>query len=118
MRDIIFYHTGSGACPVEAFLDTLPSKQAQKVAWVLQRVEEMAHVPAQYFQKLVDTEDLWEIRVQTGGNVFRLLGFFDGATQLVLCHGFAKKTRKTPSQDLAIAHRRKSDYWKRKGAHE
>jgi len=31
MRVIIFYETGAGKCPVEDFLNTLNSKQAQKV---------------------------------------------------------------------------------------
>jgi phage-related protein len=48
-----------------------------------------------------------------GGDVFRLLGFFDGATSLVLCHGFAKKTRKTPSHDIVLAERRKWEYFRR-----
>jgi len=114
MREIIFYHTASGASPVGAFLDSLTSKQAQKVAWVMQLVEELDRVPSQYFRKLVDTEDLWEIRVQMGGDLFRLLGFFDGATLLVLCHGLAKKTRKTPPHDIAVAERRKREYLKRR----
>lgn len=114
MRQIVFYHTASGACPVGAFLDALNSKQAQKVAWVMHLVEELDRVPSQYFRKLVDTEDLWEIRVQIGGDIFRLLGFFDGATSLVLCHGIAKKTRKTPPHDIAVAERRKWEYFKRR----
>ncbi len=76
MREIQFYRTGSGACPVEEFLDSLTSKQTQKVAWVLQLVEEMDTVPVQYFKKLVNTDNLWEVRVQAGNNIFRLLGFF------------------------------------------
>lgn len=115
MREVIFYHTASGASPVEDFLDALTSKQAQKVVWVMQLMEELDRVPRQYFRKLVDTEDLWEIRVQMGGDIFRLLGFFDGATLLVLCHGFAKKTRKTPAQDIVVAEGRKREYFRRSG---
>ena len=114
MREIIFYHTVSGASPVEAFLDALTSKQAQKVTWVMQLVEELDRVPSQYFRKLVNTEDLWEIRVQMGGDIFRLLGFFDETALLVLCHGITKKTRKTPLHDIAVAERRKREYFKRK----
>jgi hypothetical protein len=52
VREIIFYRTPSGACPVEEFLDSLTGKQAQKVAWVLHLVEELDSVPVQYFKKL------------------------------------------------------------------
>ena len=41
MREIHFYRTDSGLCPVEEFLDSLTAKQAQKVTWVMQLVEEM-----------------------------------------------------------------------------
>jgi len=55
MREILFYRTESGLSPVEEFLDSLESKQAQKVAWVLQLIEELDVVPTQYFKKLVNT---------------------------------------------------------------
>jgi hypothetical protein len=34
-RTVIFYKTADGKCPVEEFLNSLPGKAAQKVAWVL-----------------------------------------------------------------------------------
>lgn len=37
----------SGSCPVEKFLDSLNPKQAKKVLWVLQLIEELDQVPAQ-----------------------------------------------------------------------
>lgn len=114
MREIRFYRTESGVCPVEEFLDSLTGKQAQKVAWVLQLIEEMELVPVQYFKKLVNTDDLWEVRVQAGNNIFRLLGFLDGNSLIVLNHGFQKKTQRTPKKEIHIAEVRKKDYLKRR----
>lgn len=114
MRQVNFYRTSSGRSPVEEFLDSLTGKQAQKVVWVLQLIEELDHVPKQYLKKLVNTEDIWEVRVQFGGNIFRLLGFFDGEELLVLTSGFAKKTQKTPRQEIATAENRKRDYLNRR----
>lgn len=111
MRAINFYRTRFGRCPVEEFLDALTSKQAQKIAWVLQLIEELEVVPTQYFKKLVNTEDIWEVRVQQGGNIFRLLGFFDGATLIILTQGFAKKSQKTPLDEIRLAESRKRDYF-------
>ena len=96
---------------MEEFLDALTSKQAQKVAWVLQLIEELEVVPTQYFKKLVNTEDIWEVRIQQGGNIFRLLGFFDGATLIILTQGFAKKSQKTPLDEIRLAESRKRDYF-------
>lgn len=116
MREIRFYRTESGTCPVEEFLDSLTGKQAQKIAWVLQLVEEMNTVPVQYLQKLVNTDDLWEVRVQAGNNIFRLLGFLEGNELIVLNHGFQKKTQKTPKKEIQLAEARKKDYLKRRYA--
>jgi len=114
MRTVNFYRTESGKSPVEDFLDSLSGKQAQKVIWVLRLVEELDVVPRQYLKKLVNTDDIWEIRVQFGGNIFRLLGFFDGTTLMILTNGFAKKSQKTPRQEIELATRRKNEYLSRK----
>lgn len=110
MREIIFYRTESGYCPVEEFLDTLSSKQAQKVTWVMQLVEELEIVPVKYFKKMTGTDDLWEIRVQSGNNIFRILGFLEERHLVVLNHAFQKKTQKTPKKEIAVAEARKKDH--------
>ena len=101
---------------MEEFLDLLTSKQAQKVVWVLQLIEDLPVVPGQYFQKLVSVEHIWEVRVQLGGDIFRLLGFFDGAKLIILTNAFAKKTQKTPPQEIALAIQRRRDYLSRRSA--
>ncbi len=114
MRTINFYRLPNGVSPIETFLDSLTGKQAQKVLWVLQLIEDLEVVPRQYLQKLVNTDDIWEVRIQFGGNIFRLLGFFESGSLLILTHGFAKKTQKTPSQEIELATRRKNDYLARR----
>ena len=114
MREIQFYRNASGDCPVEEFLDRLGSKQAQKIAWVLQLVRELPLVPGQYFKKLEGADDLWEVRAEFGGDAFRLLGFWDAGQLIILTNGFAKKTQKTPAREMALATQRKRDYLNRK----
>jgi hypothetical protein len=46
MKEVIFYETASGQKPIEGFLETLSAKEAQKVAWVLNLVEELDRVPS------------------------------------------------------------------------
>lgn len=116
-REIRFYRTESGNCPVEQFIDSLKGKQAQKVVWVLNLIEELGTVPSRYFKKLANTEDLWEARVNFASDTFRLLGFFDGNMIVVFVHGFKKKSQKLPRQAVALAHERKKDYFRRK-SHE
>jgi phage-related protein len=106
-RSIQFYRTSSGKCPVEEFLDSLSGKAAQKVTWVLQLIEELEIIPEQYLKKL--TKDIWECRIQFGGNIFRVLCFFDESV-VVLTHGFQKKTRKTPTGETEKAEKCRNDY--------
>lgn len=88
------------------------------MVWVLRLVEELDVVPSQYFKKLVNTDDIWEVRIQFGGDIFRLLGFFFDTTAVVLTNGFAKKTQKTPLQEIALAEQRKRAYMKQRAANE
>jgi len=110
MREILFYKTESGECPVENFLNNLDAKQAKKIAWVMQVVEELDKVPTTYLKKLTNTDDIWEIRVQIGCNIFRFLGFFEKGNFIVLTNGFQKKTQKTPKSEILLSEQRKLDY--------
>jgi phage-related protein len=92
----------------------LSGKQAQKIVWVLRLIEELPTVPSQYLQKLVGTDEIWEVRIGFGNDIFRLLGFFDGGQMIVLTNGFAKKTQKTPLREIELAEQRKRDYFARK----
>jgi len=75
-------------------------------------------VPRQYFKKLVNTDDIWEVRVQLGNNIFRLLSFLDGNELVILTNGFVKKRQKTPLQEIALAEQRKRDYLERRHHNE
>ncbi len=99
---------------MEEFLDSLTGKQAQKVSWVLQLIEDMEIIPVKYFKKLVNTDDIWEVRVQAGNNIFRLLGFLEGRQLVILNHAFQKKTQKTPKKEIQIAEARKKDHLRRR----
>jgi len=114
MKEIHFYQTESGHNPIEDFLDSLSSKQAQKVIWVLKLIEEIENVPSQYFKKLVNTDDIWEVRVVISGNAFRLLGFFENEKLIILNHAFQKRTQKTSFKDIKLAETRKREYLSRK----
>jgi len=103
----------SGECPVENFLDSLSAKHARKTAWVMDLVEDLDIVPVKYFKKMTGTDGLWEIRVQSGNNIYRILGFLEKNNVVVVNHAFQKKTKKTPKNEIAIAEVRKRDYLSR-----
>jgi phage-related protein len=113
-KTVIFYRTADGGCPVQEFLDSLSSKTAQKVAWVLSLVEDLDVVPSTYFKKLVSTEGIWECRIQLGSNAYRIFCFFDGNSVVVLTHGLIKKTQKTPQREIERAETYRKDYLRRR----
>ena len=114
MRKIIFYRLENGKCPVENFLESLSNKQVEKVFFVLELIENIDIVPRIFFKKLEATDDIWEVRVQYGNNIFRLFGFFDGNDLVVLNHAFTKKTQKVPNKEIKIAEQRKKDYFSKR----
>ncbi len=91
MREVDFYKNRSGKSPINDFLDSLSGKQVQKITWVLEIIEELQIVPKQYFKKLINTDDIWEVRVISSSNIFRLLGFFDGGNLVIAYEWFCKE---------------------------
>ena len=112
-KEIIFYRKTDGECPVEDFLNSLPSKVAQKVIWVLNLVEDFERAPAQYFCKLTDTDNIWEFRIKLGSNIYRVFAFMDG-NKVIVTNGFIKKTQKSPTNEIEKAESYKNDYLSRR----
>jgi phage-related protein len=110
MKKILFYETTKGIKPVQEFLDSLSDKHVKKIVWVLRLIRDLDFIPKEYLKKLVNTNDIWEIRIQSGNNIFRILCFFDKGNFIVLTNGFAKKTQKTPKNEIDLAEKRKQEY--------
>lgn len=113
-RVVFFYRTARGKCPIQEFLDALPGKAAQKIAWVLTLLEDLEIVPSAYFKKLIGTEEIWECRIQFGSNSYRILCFFADNSAVVLTHGFTKKRQKTPKSEIRKAEAFRRDFLRRK----
>jgi phage-related protein len=58
------------------------------------------------------TDGLYEIRVEFGGNIFRIFAFFDNGNIVVLGNGFQKKSQKTPKTEIEKALKIKLEYEK------
>jgi phage-related protein len=71
-------------------------------------------VPAKFWKKLSGS-DIWEVRLEYAGNIYRLLAAFAKGNRLILLHGFQKKSQKTPRQDMKIAQQRQKRYFQRHG---
>lgn len=117
MRKILFYTTLSGRCPVQEHLDDLPDKAVRKITWVLRVIRDLERVPTNYLKKLVNTDEIWEVRIDVGRNTFRLLGFCAGSELILLTNLFQKKTQETPQAEIRLAEERKTDYTRRRQDH-
>ena len=114
MREIKFYKSNSGNCPVDDFLDSLSDKHVSKILWVLKLLKEIENIPGEYFKKMINTDGIWEVRAKSGSNSFRLFGFFDTNHFFILTNGFSKKSQKTPKGEIKLAQQRRKDYLERK----
>ncbi len=113
-RKVEFYRSPSGTCPVEKFIRKQTSAEEKKILGAMKLVEQERFLSTALFKKLVNTDGLWEIRLKTGGRLFRLLCFFDGSHIVIAAHAFQKKTQKTPRPAIETAEARKRDYFRRK----
>lgn len=58
------------------FFDKQTKKVKAKIVLTLELVEELQRVPETYLKHIENTDGLYEIRVQTGNNIFRIFSFF------------------------------------------
>lgn len=115
-REIIFYATEAGNCPVAKFIRDQNDKTAAKITATLEHLEETKQPAHHIFQKMPGTDDLWEVRVKHSGNIYRFLGFFDGHKLIILTSAFQKKTQKTPVREIKTAEARKANYYRQKNS--
>lgn len=77
-------------------------------------IEEIQKIPKSYLKHIKNTDGLYEIRVQQGGDIFRIFCFFDEGKLVVLTNAFQKKTQKTPKQEIDKALKIKEEYYAEK----
>ncbi|GAA4420912.1 type II toxin-antitoxin system RelE/ParE family toxin [Nibrella viscosa] len=97
-RSVVFYKDY-----FEQFFVQQRDKVKAKIIWTLTLIEEVERVPETYLKHLEGTDGLYEIRVQVGGDIFRIFCFFDDGKLVVLANGFQKKSQKTPKQEIERA---------------
>ena len=94
MKEILFYKSKSQRNFIEEFLDTLSDKEVEKVLWVFKLIREDEFVSTKFYKKLVNSEDIIEIRVQLSNNNFRFLGFEQDGKLIILTNPFKRKHQK------------------------
>lgn len=91
------------------FYNPLEQNIKDKVDYVLQIVITLERIPSKFFKHLED--GIYEIRIETGSNIYRIFSFFDDNKLVILLHGFQKKTEKTPRKEIELAKKMRENYY-------
>lgn len=105
LLDVRFYRTEAGNEPVRDWLRDLSREQRHLIGTEIKTVQIGWPLGMPLVRKM--EQGLWEMRIDLGDTVARLMFTLLGDT-LVLLHGFIKKSQKTPAPDLAISRKRKA----------
>lgn len=75
-------------------------KVQDKIYKVIEAIETLERVPANYLKALAGTKGLYEARIKLGSDIWRVFCFFDQGKLVILLNGFAKKSQKTPKKEI------------------
>ena len=101
---VAFYRTAAGSEPVRDWLRSLSAADRRIIGTDLATVQVGWPIGMPLCRALGG--GLWEVRSTLPNNRIARLLFFVAGNRIGVVHGFIKKTRKTPPDDLALAGRR------------
>ena len=91
------------------FINSLSDAEARKVFYVIDMLKTQERVNAKFVKYLRD--EIFELRAEHGGNIFRVFFIFDDGNVVMLFNGFQKKTQKTPQSEINKAIQIKKEYY-------
>ena len=94
------------------FISSLRKEEARKIYYILDMLKVQERVSSKFVKYL--REELYEIRAEYGGNIFRVFFIFDDGNIVILFNGFQKKTQKTPPSEIEKALKIKEEYYESK----
>lgn len=103
---VVFYRTSAGNEPVREWLLGLARHDRQIVGNDIKTAQYGWPLGMPLIRKL--ESGLWEVRSTVSTGIVRVIFTVDDGL-MVLLHGFQKKTRKIPPNDLRLARQRLSD---------
>lgn len=104
---IVFYLTENGNCPVKEFLKELPPGDKALVSRDIRTVQQTFPIGLPLVRKI--ESGLWEIRSKLQSRICRVF-FTVVSGQIILLHGFIKKSQATPEKELKTARERKKSF--------
>ena len=113
--DVVYFAEEDGTCPLLEWFQELPKKVGDGVRDRIRRLKESGH---ELRRPLADTlrDGIHELRVRRGNVQYRILYFFCGQ-QAVLSHGFVKRGRRVPANEISLAASRRLMFERNSSAH-
>ena len=93
------------------FKKTLSREALRKIYQVFIYIMTLEQVPEKFLKAITGVRGLFEIRVEEGGNIYRIFCCMDEGNLVILFNGFQKKTQKTPSGEIERAKRIMDEYF-------
>ena len=90
--------------------DKVRKKIAQTLVWL----QTLDRLPVTILKSIEGKKGLFEIRVEFGGDIFRVFCCFDEGSLVILFNGFQKKTQKTPTGEIDKAEKLMKEYFESK----
>lgn len=100
---VAFFRTASSNEPVREWLKSLSREERRIIGEDIKTVQFGWPIGMPVVRKL--GSDLWEVRSRLPNRIARVL-FTTVGQQMILLHGFIKKSQKTPAEDLELARKR------------
>ena len=105
---VVFFRTDTGNEPVREWLKGLEKADKKAIGEEIKLVQFGWPLGLPLVRKLKGMQDLWEVRCKLSDRrIVRILFSVEGG-DMVLLHGFFKKTRRTPRSALKLAQDRKN----------
>ncbi|TDE54924.1 type II toxin-antitoxin system RelE/ParE family toxin [Flavobacterium sp. GT3P67] len=98
----------------EDFLLEQPKKVQDEIFKIIEAIETLERVPANYLKSMEGANGLYEARIQLASNIWRVFCFFDHGRLVILLNGFQKKTQKTPKNEIDKALHLMKQYYQEK----
>ncbi|MBA2402406.1 MAG: type II toxin-antitoxin system RelE/ParE family toxin [Bradyrhizobium sp.] len=105
---VVFYRTRGGAELVRDWLRSLDERHRNAIGLDLMRVQFRWPVGMPLCRAMGD--GLWEVRTGLPSNRIARVLFCVLRDRTVVLHGFIKKTKKTPEEELSSARKRKKEF--------
>ena len=106
----VFFRSTSGTEPVRDWLLSLDRADKKIIGSDIATLEFCWPIGKPKCSPIVNVKGMYEVRSKiTGGRIARILFIIDGS-QMVLLHGFVKKSQKTPLSELNLAKNRLKEF--------